>query len=55
VRKVAPYADEVICLAIPPDFYAVGQFYGTFPQVDDDEVRAILARGDREPRRDGEA
>jgi len=44
LRKVAPYADEVVCLAAPPDFYAVGQFYGSFPQVDDDEVRAILAR-----------
>ncbi len=33
----------MVCLATPPDFYAVGQFYGSFPQVDDDEVRAILA------------
>jgi len=44
VRKVASYADDVVCLATPPDFHAVGQFYGAFPQVDDDEVRAILAR-----------
>jgi predicted phosphoribosyltransferase len=44
VRKVAPYADEVVCLATPADFHAVGQFYGSFPQVEDAEVRAILAR-----------
>ena len=55
VRKVAPYADEVVCLAIPPDFYAVGQFYGSFPQVDDAEVRAILARAGAAPRRNGES
>jgi len=53
VRKVAPYADEVVCLATPPDFYAVGQFYGSFPQVDDDEVRAILARAAPSPAGDG--
>ncbi len=44
VRKVAPYADDVVCLATPADFHAVGQFYGSFPQVEDAEVRAILAR-----------
>ena len=55
VRKVAPHADEVVCLATPPDFYAVGQFYGSFPQVDDDEVRAILARTASAPAGDGGA
>ena len=55
VRKVAPYADEVVCLATPPDFYAVGQFYGSFPQVDDDEVRAILRRATPAAAGDGEA
>jgi predicted phosphoribosyltransferase len=44
VRKVAPFADEVVCLATPADFHAVGQFYGSFPQVEDAEARAILAR-----------
>ena len=27
----------------PPDFFAVGQFYSDFLQVDDDEVRRLLA------------
>jgi putative phosphoribosyl transferase len=40
---VRPYADELICLQTPPDFYAVGQFYRSFPQVDDEEAIALLA------------
>lgn len=39
-----PLADEVICLLTPPGFAAVGQFYASFPQVEDAEVRQILAR-----------
>ena len=42
VEKVTPYADEVVCLATPPEFYAVGQFYLDFRQVDDAEVKALL-------------
>ena len=40
--KVAPYADEVVCLSAPEMFYAVGQFYASFPQVSDEEVIALL-------------
>jgi len=40
--KVRPHADEVICLQTPGFFYAVGQFYRNFRQVDDDEVVALL-------------
>lgn len=43
LQKVRPLADEVVCLAAPPMFYAVGQFYREFPQVDDAEVMALLA------------
>jgi predicted phosphoribosyltransferase len=35
-------ADEVVCLIEDPSFYAVGQFYDDFRQVDDDEVKALL-------------
>jgi predicted phosphoribosyltransferase len=42
VGKVRAYADDVVCLQTPEFFYAVGQFYGSFPQVDDEEVIAIL-------------
>jgi predicted phosphoribosyltransferase len=40
---VRRYSDELICLETPRDFYAVGQFYRSFPQVEDDEVIAVLA------------
>ncbi len=42
LEKIRPYADEVVCLEAPPHFQAVGQFYADFPQVEDDEVEAIL-------------
>ena len=43
LEAVAPFADEVVCLQTPADFYAVGQFYRAFPQVEDEAVIAILA------------
>jgi predicted phosphoribosyltransferase len=42
VAKVAAYADDVVCLDVPEGFYAVGQFYRDFRQVDDAEVVALL-------------
>jgi predicted phosphoribosyltransferase len=41
-------ADEVISLHTPTLFYAVGQFYVNFDQVDDEEVVALLRRRERE-------
>lgn len=41
--RVAPYADEIVCLEIPALFYAVGQFYEVFAQVSDEEVIALLS------------
>lgn len=43
--KVEAYADEVVCLHAPDMFYAVGQFYGEFPQVSDEQVMELLATG----------
>ena len=43
LAKVTPLADEVVCLDAPAEFYAVGQFYREFPQVEDDEVVALLS------------
>jgi putative phosphoribosyl transferase len=43
--------DEVICLAEPENFYAVGQFYEDFGQTSDDEVVSLLARARREAAR----
>ncbi|MDO8208249.1 MAG: phosphoribosyltransferase family protein [Gallionella sp.] len=42
LQKVSPYADEVVCLDAPELFYAVGQFYQSFPQVSDEEVISLL-------------
>jgi len=35
--------DDVVCLAIPDFFYAVGEWYRDFHQVSDSEVRSLLA------------
>jgi putative phosphoribosyl transferase len=42
LEKVKIYADEVVCLSVPEMFYAVGQFYASFPQVSDEEVIKLL-------------
>lgn len=45
LQRVRPLADEVVCLSTPLDFRAVGQFYRSFPQVEDDEVATLLRAG----------
>ena len=40
-------ADEVVCLQTPLDFVAVGRHYQSFPQLEDSEVRDILASARR--------
>lgn len=47
--KVRSYADEVVCLQTPEFFHAVGQFYRSFPQIDDEEVIALLRPRDVGP------
>jgi putative phosphoribosyl transferase len=42
IDRLAADADEIICLRQPAFFYAVGQFYTQFTQVDDQEVLQIL-------------
>jgi len=42
LAKVMRHADEVVCLEAPIGFQAVGQFYRSFPQVEDEEVIALL-------------
>jgi len=43
--KLTETADEILCLSTPEYFMAVGQFYGSFYQISDDEVMKILAEG----------
>ncbi|HVW51268.1 MAG TPA: phosphoribosyltransferase family protein [Trinickia sp.] len=42
LEHVRRFADLVVCLQTPPAFYAVGEFYRSFSQVDDDEAIQIL-------------
>ena len=44
LERVKPYADKLVCLAAPPEFYAVGQFYREFPQIEDEDVVRLLAQ-----------
>jgi predicted phosphoribosyltransferase len=34
--------DAMVCLNVPADFYAVGQFFDDFAQVSDQDVIEIL-------------
>lgn len=42
VHRLEKVADEVVALAVDPDFAAVGQYYDLFPQTTDEEVLALL-------------
>ena len=41
-RAMLRECDAMVCLNVPAEFYAVGQFFDDFSQVTDDEVAAIL-------------
>lgn len=43
-------ADDVVCARTVEPFYAVGAWYQDFPQMTDDEVRALLAQSRQETR-----
>jgi putative phosphoribosyl transferase len=42
LRAIEDLADEVVCLQVPDDFYAVGEYFVEFDQVSDEEVVALL-------------
>jgi predicted phosphoribosyltransferase len=42
LNELGKEADEILCLSVPRDFYAVGQFYRDFRQTGDSEVTALL-------------
>jgi predicted phosphoribosyltransferase len=44
VAKLSEEADEVVVLATPEPFYAVGQWYGEFAQTRDGDVVRLLER-----------
>jgi predicted phosphoribosyltransferase len=41
-RAMLRECDEMVCLNVPAEFYAVGQFFEDFSQVTDDDVIGIL-------------
>ena len=43
IDLVRPLADEVVCLMAPTEFSAVGQFYRTFEQVEDEQATRWLS------------
>jgi predicted phosphoribosyltransferase len=45
VAELEDEADEVVCLQMPASFGAVGQFYGRFGQVSDEEAIGYLHDG----------
>ena len=47
-RKLSQRADELVCLLVADDFYAVGQFYEDFSTVEDEEVTALLRNLDKQ-------
>ncbi|WP_135448385.1 phosphoribosyltransferase [Tabrizicola caldifontis] len=47
VAAMETLADQVVCLYMPREFTAVGVHYASFPQLDDEEVRRILAAAPR--------
>jgi putative phosphoribosyl transferase len=48
LRRLADEADEIVVLATPDPFMAVGEWYRRFDQTSDDEVVAALARANAE-------
>jgi putative phosphoribosyl transferase len=47
MANLAKEADDIVCLATPEPFYAVGQWYVSFPQTSDDEVIRLLEEARR--------
>ena len=44
MERLAPFADDIVCVEAPRDFMAVGRWYRHFEQTTDDEVVESLKR-----------
>ncbi|MEM2237698.1 MAG: phosphoribosyltransferase [Candidatus Caldarchaeum sp.] len=44
LEKLKKLADDIVCLETPIEFYAIGQFYESFEQLSDEEVKEILRK-----------
>lgn len=47
VERLAAVADEVVCLDTPGEFFAIGNFYVDFRQVEDEEALRMLREANR--------
>jgi putative phosphoribosyl transferase len=54
VLELRPDCDELVCLATPEPFHAVGAHYADFSQTTDEEVVGLLARAARSRRHAGD-
>jgi putative phosphoribosyl transferase len=45
VERLQGEADDIVCLATPAIFFAIGTFFGDFSQVPDEDVMRTLRRG----------
>lgn len=45
LARLKPEVDEVVCLATPEPFLAVGRWYRHFDQVSDEQVKEVLQQG----------
>lgn len=41
-EKLKQIVDEAVCLLIPKDFMAIGQFYQSFPQLSHEEAKKLM-------------
>ncbi|HEV2495712.1 MAG TPA: phosphoribosyltransferase [Terriglobia bacterium] len=48
-EEMQTVVDELICLAQPAGFFAVGQWYRDFSETSDEQVRSLLERANRVP------
>lgn len=44
VAALSKIVDRIVCLMTPINFYAVGDYYGDFSQIEPEEVRRLLER-----------
>lgn len=44
INKLRSSADNIVCLETPDHFGSIGQWYGDFQQVSDDDVRQLLGQ-----------
>ena len=42
LAEIRRRCDDVVCVLAPVDFWAIGQFYEEFPQVEDAEVVSLI-------------